>query len=99
ISILLVAVFTMLTTTQCNKDNTIIDRCSLEPESGICKARIPKYYFDEIDNECKEFIWGGCGGVVPFDTMEECENQCNCDQKLSNIYSAAFDGQNENTTQ
>jgi len=23
-----------------------------------------------------KFIWGGCGGVVPFETMEECNNEC-----------------------
>ncbi|UJH66333.1 BPTI/Kunitz domain-containing protein [Allomuricauda sp. SCSIO 65647] len=46
--------------------------CGLEPEVGDCDAAIPKYYFDKEEQECKEFIWGGCGGVVPFDSMEEC---------------------------
>jgi len=26
---------------------------------------------------CKPFEWGGCGGVVPFETLEDCQN-CNC---------------------
>jgi hypothetical protein len=48
-------------------------KCELEPEVGLCNAAIPKYYFDEEEQRCKEFIWGGCGGVVPFDTLEECQ--------------------------
>lgn len=49
-----------------------MDKCDLVPDPGYCKAYIPKYYFDKTDGKCKEFIWGGCGGVVPFHTMEEC---------------------------
>ena len=51
--------------------------CDLEPESGFCKAVIPKYYFDKNEGKCKVFTWGGCGGVVPFDSLEECE-ECGC---------------------
>jgi len=51
-------------------------RCNLEPESGTCKARISRYYFNQQEGICKEFIWGGCGGVVPFETLEECKKIC-----------------------
>jgi len=40
---------------------------------------MPKYYYDEEEKKCKEFIWGGCDGVVPFETLEECEEQCDCE--------------------
>lgn len=32
---------------------------------------------------CEMFHWGGCDGVVPFDTLDECESStCNpCDQE------------------
>lgn len=53
-----------------------VNRCDLEPETGSCKAMILKYYFDQIENVCKEFTWGGCNGVVPFETLEECESVC-----------------------
>lgn len=46
--------------------------CDLDPDGGPCDAAFPRYYFDKETQECKEFIWGGCEGVVPFDTMEEC---------------------------
>jgi len=70
--------FLVLTLTQCKTDCIETDKCNLEPDSGPCKALIPKYYYDKEDKKCKEFSWGGCGGVVPFETMEECEKQCDC---------------------
>ena len=52
------------------------NQCELEPDPGLCKAYFPKYYFDDETLACQEFIYGGCGGVVPFDTMEDCTQQC-----------------------
>ena len=58
--------------TECEKN------CLLAPEGGKCRAYFPKYYYDKEEGKCKEFIWGGCDdGVIPFHTMEECE-QCDC---------------------
>ena len=32
-----------------------------------------------------EFTWGGCGGLVPFETLEDCESNCiNGGLELSN---------------
>ena len=55
------------------------DECYLEPDPGMCMAYIPKYYYDSGAEECMEFIWGGCEGVVPFDSMSECEDACEVD--------------------
>ena len=55
--------------------DTIPDQCQLVPDPGPCKAMIKKYYYDKTENRCKEFTWGGCDGVVPFDTLEDCK-QC-----------------------
>lgn len=52
-------------------------KCTLAPDAGDCEAAIPKYYYDQSEQECKEFLWGGCGGVVPFETLEECEECLN----------------------
>jgi len=52
--------------------------CELAPDPGPCFAAIPKFYFDSETQECKEFTWGGCGGVVPFDSFEACQD-CQCD--------------------
>lgn len=70
--------FLILISTQCKKRCVKSDRCNLKPEVGNCKASIPKYYYDQKEKKCKEFIWAGCDGVVPFDTMEECEKDCDC---------------------
>ncbi len=52
-------------------------RCDLRPDAGDCNAAFPKFYFDQTEKKCKEFIWGGCDGAVPFNTIEECE-KCGC---------------------
>jgi len=49
------------------------DFCSLPPETGLCLAYIPSYYFDKEEGECKKFIYGGCGGNANrFGTKEKC---------------------------
>ena len=62
-----------------------IQACHYIPNAGICLAAIPKYYYDQEENQCMEFTWGGCGGLVPFETLEDCESSCiNDGQELSN---------------
>lgn len=51
-------------------------RCTMLPEKGPCKAIFWKYHYDQKSNSCKEFMYGGCDGAVPFDTKEECEKLC-----------------------
>ncbi|KAH8027725.1 hypothetical protein HPB51_007507 [Rhipicephalus microplus] len=52
-------------------------RCYLPPETGVCRARIPKWYYDHLTGQCKEFIYGGCGGNRnQFSTIEECLAEC-----------------------
>jgi hypothetical protein len=61
--------------------------CDLEPNGGNCYAHIPKYYFNKEECKCKEFIWGGCEGTVPFDSFEECK-ACECnDTKIKELQS------------
>lgn len=69
----LIAFMLLGTVAGCNDDDARDLRCSLVPEPGPCFALITKYYFDSEENRCKQFDWGGCDGVVPFNTMEECE--------------------------
>lgn len=71
-------IFFAIILTSCKKDCMKSDKCNLEPDAGFCKAYMPNYYYNKKDKKCKQFIWGGCGGVVPFETIEECEIQCNC---------------------
>jgi hypothetical protein len=61
---------------QSNKMETLRESCKLKPDSGVCAAAHERYYFENLTNECKMFIYGGCGGVVPFNTKEDCEKTC-----------------------
>ena len=60
------------------KEN-ICPNCDIEPDGGPCKASFSRYYFDKTEGKCLEFIWGGCDGSVPFETLEACE-ACKCDE-------------------
>lgn len=59
-----------------NHKSNASERCALKPEGGPCKAIFDRYYYNPDSGECKEFMYGGCGGVVPFETMEECRKVC-----------------------
>ena len=64
-------------TTNANLEGTISRSCYSDPDVGMCEDAIEKYYFDWESRSCKSFIWGGCGGNVPFDAMGLCQNLCN----------------------
>ena len=73
------AALLILSLTQGKDDCLKNDRCSLEPDAGPCYAAFTKYYYDQEAKQCKPFTYGGCNGVVPFDTLEDCQNGCRCD--------------------
>lgn len=58
---------------------TLDSRCFQVPDAGMCRAAKPRYYYDPTEKKCKQFIWGGCQGVVPFITLDECKKACGCD--------------------
>lgn len=60
----------------CREENCP-EPCTLTAETGPCKAYFIRYYYDQTDGKCKEFVWGGCEGVVPFETLETCQ-ECKC---------------------
>jgi len=52
------------------------EACELTPNPGPCKALFYKYYFNQESNKCESFIWGGCDGLVPFQTLKYCIEEC-----------------------
>ena len=51
--------------------------CGLEPETGLCEAYIPSYFYNVTSKRCERFIYGGCGGNDNrFSTMEQCQATC-----------------------
>ncbi|GFR11833.1 tissue factor pathway inhibitor [Trichonephila clavata] len=76
---------------QCPQRAAALDRpdCDKAAETGVCRAFIPRFYYDQVAGMCKSFIYGGCGGNRNnFETEEECYNKCGalassnpCDQE------------------
>ncbi len=60
----------------CDKDDPLDESCLLVPDPGLCQAAFSRYYYNSETEKCTQFLWGGCGGVVPFETLEECKNAC-----------------------
>ena len=53
------------------------DVCSLPSETGRCRARKLRYFYNQKTCACEEFIYGGCGGNGNnFQSMEACMNAC-----------------------
>jgi len=58
------------------RTNDKLHNCFRTPFGCVCDALIPKAFFNSTTNRCEPFDWGGCGGVVPFRTVEECRQVC-----------------------
>uniref|UniRef100_A0A131YNH7 Pancreatic trypsin inhibitor n=1 Tax=Rhipicephalus appendiculatus TaxID=34631 RepID=A0A131YNH7_RHIAP len=51
--------------------------CNLPPDTGLCKASIPKFYFNSTVKKCLVFTYGGCGGNENnFASEHECKQRC-----------------------
>ena len=68
----------LLALMQMAKSQAVLDPICSQPEaSGFCRAQIIKYFYDQASGQCKQFIFGGCGGNQNnFDTIEECQTKC-----------------------
>lgn len=54
--------------------------CREKPARGPCKGLFRKFYYDRASHSCKTFVWGGCQGSVPFETLKECRDMCGITQ-------------------
>ncbi|KAM9488132.1 collagen alpha-6(VI) chain-like isoform 2-T2 [Clarias gariepinus] len=53
------------------------DVCYLKKEKGPCRKYIIKWYYNQEQNKCSRFLYGGCdGNFNRFDTHMECEAHC-----------------------
>jgi hypothetical protein len=50
--------------------------CVAKPAAGGCHGHYQKFYYDYRHNRCLAFSYSGCGGRVPFETLEDCVNYC-----------------------
>uniref|UniRef100_A0A131YIT6 Pancreatic trypsin inhibitor n=1 Tax=Rhipicephalus appendiculatus TaxID=34631 RepID=A0A131YIT6_RHIAP len=57
--------------------NLTNENCTLEPDWGPCRAIMSRWYYDYNSGNCKEFLYGGCGGNGNnFETTDECKQNC-----------------------
>ena len=50
--------------------------CTLTPEAGPCKGNFERFYFDAKTKKCTPFYYGGCDGVAPFASYQDCVIAC-----------------------
>ncbi|XP_022789848.1 BPTI/Kunitz domain-containing protein-like isoform X2 [Stylophora pistillata] len=51
--------------------------CFFPKETGPCKARIGRYYFNHRTGKCEKFYYGGClGNVNRFRSIRNCNKTC-----------------------
>ncbi|XP_075524945.1 carboxypeptidase inhibitor SmCI-like [Dermacentor variabilis] len=51
--------------------------CFLEPEEGVCRAFLQRWFFNHTTKRCEKFIYGGCNGNNNnFESEKECQLQC-----------------------
>lgn len=81
-----------LTLTGCQMRDSLPEQCGEKPDSGMCRAAFTRYYHDGATGQCRAFIWGGCGGNVPFETMDNCQQVCNAEAADTPIPEATGNG-------
>ncbi|XP_033629299.1 boophilin-H2-like [Asterias rubens] len=58
-------------------DRYVKDKCEAKLDHGPCRGRMPSWGYDTELEQCRGFIYGGCGGNPNnFLTEEECIEMC-----------------------
>ena len=59
--------------------------CSSIPDPGPCFGCGFIYWFNPTTSQCEETCWGLCDGLVPFWTLEDCQNSCENNTYLDEV--------------
>lgn len=71
-----IIICTTLLLTTLSSAAEVPDKCHQTPVNGLCKAMLKKFYFNQKTGKCTPYFYDGCGPVVPFNTQEQCQTEC-----------------------
>jgi len=71
---------TLLCLTALAFGNDLPQKCRQKPVNGRCKAMIEKFHVDQATGKCRPYFYDGCGPIVPFNSLEECQQLCEAAQ-------------------
>lgn len=72
----LLSMLTLLCLSTLAFGNDLPEKCHQKPVNGRCKAMIEKFHVDQSTGKCRPYFYDGCGPIVPFNSLEECQQQC-----------------------
>ena len=66
-----------LTNDECERACVKLPDCHSQPDPGICRAYLERFYYDPDLNKCVKFIYGGCGGNRNnYESLRDCQDTC-----------------------
>ncbi|VDK68293.1 unnamed protein product [Litomosoides sigmodontis] len=75
-----------------NKPTLSTDICQHPIEVGECSGVFPRFAYDLIANECRQFTYGGCGGNGNnFGSIAECKETCVREQRNVSVQCPVVD--------
>ncbi|MCP4971487.1 MAG: hypothetical protein GY932_12960 [Arcobacter sp.] len=60
----------------CAKEQKLPKKCYEKQDTGKCRAYFINYYYNQDSKSCEKFVYGGCGGNVPFNKLTDCKKTC-----------------------
>ncbi|XP_070180043.1 papilin-like isoform X2 [Littorina saxatilis] len=58
-------------------DPDFVNICDMPRESGPCRGSLPRWYYDPLDRQCRNFYYSGCrGNENNFLSLPECQQTC-----------------------
>ncbi len=76
---IIILLLPLLVFTACSSNSNKIklpEKCYEKGNTGNCRAYFIKYEYNQEKNKCQKFVYGGCGGNIPFNTLNECKRSC-----------------------